>query len=74
MMAGQLAAEGYKIDAPIMAWGWDPSSTMALRQEFGYTWVPSGYQSPIQEAPGMQLPGLTPYDPNNPPAGSIAVS
>jgi hypothetical protein len=74
MMAGQLAAEGYQIDAPIMAWGWDPSSTMALRQEFGYTWVPSGFQNPIQEAPGMQVPGLTPYDPNNPPAGSIAVS
>jgi len=26
-MAGQLAAEGYSIDTPVMVWGWDASKT-----------------------------------------------
>ena len=72
-MAQQLATQGYTIDVPIMAWGWDPSAVTSLRQSYGYTWVPSGFQNPIQSAPGINDPGITPYDPNNPPAGSIAV-
>jgi len=72
-MAQQLATQGYTIDVPIMAWGWDPSAVTSLRQSYGYTWVPSGFQNPIQTAPGINDPGTTPYDPNNPPAGSIAV-
>jgi len=72
-MAQQLATQGYTIDVPIMAWGWDPSAVTSLRQSYGYTWVPSGFQNPIQSAPGINDPGTTPYDPNNPPAGSIAV-
>ena len=71
--AGQLAAEGYKIDVPIMVWGWDPSKVTSMRQSFGYTWVPSAMQTPIQEAPGINDMGGTPYDPNNPPPGSIMV-
>jgi len=69
-----LAAKGFTIDVPIMIWKWDPWKVMRLRQSYGYTWVPSALQPPIQEAPGIFEPGLTPYDPNNPPAGSIKVS
>ena len=72
-LAEQLASQGYSIDVPIMAWGWDPSTTTTLRETYGYTWVPSALQSPVESAPGINDPGTTPYDPNNPPAGSIAV-
>ena len=73
LMATQLASQGYKIDVPIMAWGWDPSQVTSLRQSYGYTWVPSALQNPIAVAPGLSEPGMQPYDPNNAPAGSIAV-
>jgi hypothetical protein len=73
LMATQLATEGYKIDVPIMVWGWDPSQVTSLRQSYGYTWVPSALQNPIAVAPGLTDPGMQTYDPNNPPAGSIAV-
>jgi len=69
----QLASEGYSIDVPIMVWGWDASTTTQLRQSYGYTWVPSALQPPVESAPGLTDPGLTPYDPNHPPAGSILV-
>jgi len=73
-LATQLANEGYSIDVPIMVWGWDPSTTMAARQSEGYTWVPSALQSPVEDAPGLPAFGtLAAYNPNNPPAGSIAV-
>jgi hypothetical protein len=72
-MVSQLAAHGYNIDVPIMAWGWDPAKVTAARQSYGYTWVPSATQNPIAEAPGVSLPGVKAYDPKNPPAGSIAV-
>lgn len=68
-----LAGEGYTIDVPVMVWGWDAGETMALRQDYGYTWVPSANNAPIQEAPGIDLPGLTAYNPNTPPPGSILV-
>ena len=73
LMASQLASEGYKIDVPIMAWGWDPSQVTSLRQSYGYTWVPSALQNPIAVAPGLSVPGMQAYDPNNAPSGSIAV-
>jgi hypothetical protein len=74
-MATQLANEGYSIDVPIMVWGWDPSITMAMRQADGYTWVPSALQNSVDVAPGLSNVGtLSAYNPNNPPAGSIAVS
>ena len=73
-LAQQLASEGYKIDVPIMVWGWDAAKTTALRQSYGYTWVPSlGEQASIPVAPGLTFPGLPSYDPNNPPPGSILV-
>lgn len=69
-----LALAGRKIDVPIMVWLWDPYLTMLQRQNFGYTWVPSGLQPNIPVVPGAVLPGFPSYDPNNPPAGSIIVS
>ena len=73
ILAAQLAASGYKIDAPIMVWGWDPAKVTGLRQGMGYSWVPSAFQNPIAEAPGVDDHGSQPYDPTNPPSGSIAV-
>ena len=72
-LAGQLTAAGYKIDAPIMVWGWDPAKVTNLRQGMGYSWVPSGFQNPVAEAPGVDDHGSQPYDPTNPPSGSITV-
>jgi len=73
ILAGQLTAAGFKIDAPIMVWGWDPAKVTSLRQSMGYTWVPAGFQTPIAEAPGVDDHGSQPYDPSNRPSGSIAV-
>lgn len=72
-MAADLASKGYQIDNCVMVWGWDPGKVTALRQSFGYTWVPSATQANVTAAPGLTAPGMTPYDPANPPAGSIAV-
>jgi hypothetical protein len=72
-LAAQLASQGYSIDVPVMVWGWDAGLTTQLREADGYTWVPSALQQPISEAPGINVPGLTPYDPSHPPAGSILV-
>lgn len=69
-----LAQQGLVINAVIDAWGTDAGQIMALWEFYGYTWVPSILQPGVQEAPGFNQPGLTPYDPNNPPAGSIKVS
>jgi len=70
--AANLAASGYKIDVPIMVWGWDPSKVTDLRKSFGYTWVPSAMEAPVEQAPGVASFGQ-PYDPNSAPGGSIAV-
>ena len=72
-MAGQLADQGYTVDLPIMVWGWDPMKTMLTRKMYGYNWVPSFNQSPVS-TPNLALPGQTPYDPDRPPPGSIAVN
>ncbi len=72
-LGAQLASQGYSIDTPVMIWGWDPQLTTQLRQSFGYTWVPSALQPPITAAPGITGAGITPYDPNHPPPGSISV-
>lgn len=71
-VATQLAQDGYTIDVPIMAWGWDPQLTTQLRQADGYTWVPSAEQQPVEVAPGLTFAG-TSYNPAQPPAGSITV-
>ncbi|MEO8025163.1 MAG: hypothetical protein ABI823_01735 [Bryobacteraceae bacterium] len=72
--AYELASAGYQIDVPIMVWDWDPKQTMDLRKMYGYTWVPSALQDPVKIAPGLTMPGVTPYDPTRPPAGSILVN
>jgi hypothetical protein len=72
-LAAKLSAEGYNIDVPIMVYGWDPAKITAARESYGYTWVPSALQQPVEEAPGISTPGATAYNANNPPAGSIAV-
>jgi hypothetical protein len=72
--AMKLATQGYQIDVPIMVWGWDPYQTMLMRQQFGYTWVPSALMPPVEMAPGLQQAGRVPYDPTNPPFGAIIVS
>lgn len=72
--AATLAAQGKVVDVPINVWGWDPYLVMKNRQAYGFTWVPSALQPNIAIAPGVSQPGTVPYDPNNPPAGSIRVS
>jgi hypothetical protein len=72
--AQQLSKQGYSIDVPIMVWKWDPLITMRLRQNAGYTWVPSGDQAPLPTCPNCSLPGLPAYDPGKPPPGAILVS
>jgi hypothetical protein len=72
-LAAKLASEGYSIDVPVMVWGWDAGITTQLREAAGYTWVPSGLQQQVSEAPGLNSPGFTPYDPLKPPPGSILV-
>lgn len=75
MAAGeQLAKQGYAIDVPIMIWQWPPLQTMLLRQEDGYTWVPSALQPPVVSPPGFSVAGYPAYDPNSPPPGSIRVT
>ena len=73
VLAQQLADQGYTIDRAIMVWGWDPLKTMLTRKMYGYNWVPNMNQ-PNVTSPGMALPGQTPYDGTNAPAGSIAVN
>jgi hypothetical protein len=72
-LADQLASQGYTVDRAIMVWGWDPLKTMLTRQMYGYSWVPS-YNQPSVSTPGMPVTGQTPYDPNSPPPGSVAVN
>jgi hypothetical protein len=72
-IAGQLTAQGYLIDVPVMVWGWDAAKTTQLRQSFGYTWVPSAESQQVSSAPGLTAPGATAYDPAHPPARSMAV-
>jgi len=61
------------VDYVIDVIGWDREKTMAARRMYGYTWVPSASMPNIECAPGVFVPGLRPYDPNNPPAGAIIV-
>lgn len=72
--AQELARQGFAVDVPIMVWQWDPLMTMRAREAAGYSWVPGANGQPIELGPGIAFPGLRPYDPNNPPPGSIRVS
>jgi hypothetical protein len=73
LMAQNLADQGYTIDRQIMVWGWDPMKTMATRKMYGYHWVPSFNQASVS-TPGLAVTGQTPYDPDHPSPGSIAVN
>jgi hypothetical protein len=74
-MASQLEAQGYPIDTQIMVWGWDPQMTMTIRQNQGYSWVPSYGQGDIPVGAGISDPYDTnTYNPDAPPPGSIQVS
>src|SRR5580704_15848711 len=72
--AATLATNGFTIDVPIMVWGWDAYLVMTMREQFGYTWVPSALQPPAASAPGDTEAGVAAYNPLNPPPGSILVS
>jgi hypothetical protein len=74
-LALSLANHGYAIDTQIMVWNWDPQMTMQVRENQGYSWVPSFGQSNVPIGPGLSMPGEpNSYSPNSPPAGSIQVS
>jgi hypothetical protein len=70
-----LVQQGYVVDYQIHVQGGDPYGTMLDRQKWGYTWWPSlGEMANFTVAPGLSEPDETPYNPNNPPSGSIKVS
>jgi hypothetical protein len=74
-LALNLANAGYSIDTQIMVWGWDPQMTMTVRENQGYSWVPSFGESNIPVGPGLSMPGNpSSYSPSNPPSGAIQVS
>jgi len=74
-LALSLANQGYSIDTQIMVWGWDPQMTMTVRENQGYSWVPSFGQANIPVGPGLSMPDdPTTYNPGDPPAGAIQVS
>jgi hypothetical protein len=78
-LALTLAQSGYLLDAPIDVWNWDAVTTMGVRQQLGFTWVPSALQAPLngQIGIGPVPPGairvstnaadFPPYDPPVPP-------
>jgi len=69
-----LANQGFIIWGEVMVFGWDPFVAAQLRSSQGYTWVPSFLQPPLESVPGVPpLAGFQPYDPNNPPAGSVLI-
>lgn len=72
-LAWDLARRGFRVDAAIAVWHWDPYAVQKLRKQYGYTWVPSLGMPPVLVAPGLTFPGLPSYDPNNPPPGAILV-
>jgi hypothetical protein len=77
--AQALAQSGYLLDVPVMVWNWDPVTTMGVRQQLGFTWVPSALQAPLNGAVGTGAPpsgsirvstnaaDYPPYDPPSPP-------
>ena len=71
--AMELAKRGYVIHVAIHVFGWNPVLTFQNLEMHGYTWIPSALQPPILCGPGISFPGIPPYDPNNPPPGSIHV-
>jgi hypothetical protein len=78
--AADLALQGYVIDKPIMAWGWDPFMTMSQRAIDGFTTVMDGLNQ-VSIKVSTDLADYPPYpvptvDPNaqyiDRPIGGIA--
>lgn len=67
-------ASGYPIDFIIQMNHWDPETTMAVRANDGYAWVPAYGQPNINIAPGLSLPGVPSNYTTVAPPGSIKVS
>src|SRR5262249_36159007 len=77
--AQSLAQAGYILDVPIDVWNWDPVTTMAIRTQLGFTWVPSALQAPLNGAIGtgpvplgairvsVNAADYPPFDPPTPP-------
>lgn len=75
MRGHELADMGYLLDVVIdIVYGGDAETTMLIRKNQGFTWVPSANQEPVRVMPGLTFPGLPSYDPDNPPVGSLKVS
>ncbi len=68
----ELDAKGFVIDTQIMIWGWDAGLVMAMRQQYGYPWVPNAFQPPLQD-PFKMLGGAS-TDLTKPWPRSIKVS
>ena len=73
-LAHQLADKGFLIDVPIMIWGWDPLSTMIVRKNMGYKWIPSAKMAPPSAAPGINSGGFKGPDESFIPPGGIPVT
>lgn len=65
---------GLPIDFMIMMNGWDALTTMSVRINDGYDYVPAYGQPNINVAPGLSMPGVPSNYQVVPPAGSIKVS
>ena len=81
--AQALAQSGYLLDVPIDVWNWDAVTTMGVRQQLGFTWVPSALQPPLngQIGTGAPPPGAirvsvnaADYPPFDPPAPPVLQS
>jgi hypothetical protein len=62
------------VDVPIMVWGYGPTYTMTFCKSLGEAWEPSALTPPVEVLPGLVVPGMPSYDPNNPPPLAIKVS
>ena len=45
-----LAQGGAALDVPVMVWNRDPVTTTGVRQQLGFTWVPSAVQARLPRA------------------------
>ena len=73
LTAAQLS--GLPIDTQIMLWGWSAATTMQIRQNDGYAYVPPNGAPNINVGPGLPPPvGELSNYPSSMPAGWIKVS
>lgn len=72
-MALAESHKGIWIDDEIMVQNMDPPTVMAMRLQYGYTWVPNALQPGIPVPPFLSFPGEPSYDPKD-TAGHIIVT